>query len=153
MRRDKAIQYFKLAKYHADLFSKDPHKKVGALFLAPESLQILSLGYNGMPRQVDENIPQRWERPMKFKFVEHAERNAIYNACRSGVCLEDAIAIVTWFPCTDCARAIIQSGVKTLVTVYPDFNHHRWGGDFQVSMEMLQEVGMSLIFLEPNELV
>ena len=46
MRRDKAIKYFKLAKYQADLFSKDPSKKVGALFLAPESFQILSIGFN-----------------------------------------------------------------------------------------------------------
>lgn len=82
MRRDKAIKYFKLANYQADLFSKDTSKKVGALFLAPESLQILSLGFNGFPRGIDETNTERWKYPNKKFHVEHAERNAIYNACR-----------------------------------------------------------------------
>lgn len=152
MRRDKAIQYFKLARHQADIFSKDPRQKVGAIFLAPESLQILSLGYNGMPRKVNENIPDRWERPIKYKYVEHAERNAVYNACRHGTPLEGSICVVTMFPCCDCARALIQAGTTVVVSLAPNYEHPRWGADFKVSIEMFGEAGVEIILLNEDEL-
>lgn len=151
MRRDKAIQYFKLAKYQAQLFSKDPNKKVGCIILAPESLQILSCGYNGLPRNINESVSERWQRPLKLKWCEHSERNALYNACRSGTALENAIAVVTFYPCADCARGLIQSGIKTIVTLKPDFEHERWGEDFKISQEMFGEVGMNMIILDDVE--
>lgn len=152
IRRDKAIKYYKLAHHQASLFSKDPHTKVGALLLAPHSLQVLSMGYNGMPRSVDETVACRWERPIKYKYVEHAERNALYNACRHGTPVNGSIAIITMFPCCDCARALIQSGVKCIVTSKPDYDHPVWGADFAVSSEMFSEVGMSVMLLNECEL-
>jgi dCMP deaminase len=151
MRRDKAVKYFKLAEQQAILFSKDS-TKVGAILLAPGSHQVLSLGYNGMPRNVDESIERRWERPTKYKYVEHAERNALYNACRHGTPLQGCVAVVTMFPCCDCARALIQAGVSTLVTVKPDFGREVWGSDSAISMEMFQEVGISLLLLDQSDL-
>lgn len=152
MRKDKAIQYHKLACCLAQEFSKDPSTQVASILLAPDSLQVLSLGYNGMPRGINETVAERWERPRKYQFVEHAERNALYNACRRGTPLEGCICVVTMFPCTDCARALIQSGVKTLVAPRPDIQDPRWGGQFETSMEMFQEVGMDLMLLENTEL-
>ena len=152
MRRDKAIKYMKLAKYQADLLSKDPNCKVGCMILAPDSLQILSLGFNGMPRGIDETKLERWERPDKYFFVEHAERNAIYNATRRGTPLENSISIITLFPCVDCARGLIQSGIHTIVTMIPDFNHHRWGSSFQCSYNMFKEANLEIIFLNDSEL-
>ena len=151
MRRDKAIKYFQLAQYQANLFSKDASTKVGSILLAPTSLQILSCGYNGFPRGVDETKQDRWERPTKYLYTEHAERNAVYNACRQGTPLEKSIAVVTMFPCHDCARALIQVGVSTLVTRKPDFNNARWGESFKTSMEMFQEVGMQMVLLDDAE--
>jgi dCMP deaminase len=151
MRRDKAIQYFRLARFLADQFSKDPSTKVGAILLAPESLQVLSLGYNGMPRGIQEDKPERWERPLKYQFVEHAERNSLYNACRHGTPVENSILVVTMFPCTDCTRAVIQSGVKTVVTLSPNMDCERWGAQFRTSIEMFEEVGMELVLLEATE--
>lgn len=150
MKREKAVKYFELAKHLADSFSKDASTKVGAIFLAPESLQILSMGYNGMPRGFDETKPERWERPQKYLYVEHAERNAIYNACRHGTPLENSIAVVTMFPCSDCMRALIQSGVKQIITLRPDLTCLRWGTHFKASMEMCTECGVELIFVDPN---
>jgi len=49
-----------------------------------------------------------------------------------------------WFPCTDCARAIIQSGITDLVCSIPDFKDERWGEDFKISFEMLKECGINL---------
>ena len=151
MDRNKALKYMKLAQTQAQLFSKDPSVKVGAIFLRPESLEILTMGYNGMPRKIDEKKAERWEKPIKYKWVEHAERNAIYNASRHGTPLEGAIAIITLFPCCSCARALIQSGIQTVVTFEPDYNHHRWGEDFTLSFEMFQEVGIKIILLTPDE--
>jgi dCMP deaminase len=148
IRKDKAKQYFKLAQVQADIFSKDPSTKVGAILLAPDSLQVLSLGYNGMPRGILETVEQRWERPIKYRYVEHAERNALYNACRHGTPIEGAIAVVTLFPCTDCTRALIQSGVKCIVTQKPDLTCQRWGEDFTISMEMIQETNMECIYVD-----
>ncbi len=150
MNLDKAEKYFKLAKYQAQLFSKDPVCKVGAILLAPNSYQILSMGYNGLPRKIEET-PERWERPLKYKYVEHAERNAIYNASRHGTPLEGAIAVITKFPCCDCARALIQSGITHIVTESPDFNHPRWGEDFKISQEMFKEVNIEIIKIDLNK--
>jgi dCMP deaminase len=152
MDKTKAIKYFKLVRYRADTFSKDPSTKVGCLLLAPESLQILSMGYNGFPRGVDENDQSRWERPIKYSFVEHSERNCLYNACRSGVCTNNSIAIITLYPCCDCCRALIQSGIKTVITAVPDFDHHRWGDDFKISKLMFEEAKVDIVLLTKEEL-
>jgi dCMP deaminase len=151
MDRQKAIKYFKLVRFMAELFSKDPAKKVGCLLLAPHSLQILSLGYNGFARGVDETKKERWERPIKYSFVEHAERNCLYNACRSGVSTDGSIAVITLFPCCDCCRALIQSGIKTIITLKPDYNHPRWGEDFKLSGVMFEEANVDVMFLEEKE--
>lgn len=148
LRKDKAEKFFKLAEYQAELFSKDPSTKVGALFIAPESLQVLSFGYNGHPRKVDETDPARWERPHKYYYVAHAEMNAIANACRHGTPLENAIAVVTMFPCASCAKLMIQAGIKLIVTRTPDFKCPRWGTEFKYSFEMLNESGVELMYIE-----
>lgn len=142
----KLSKYYKLAKYMAELFSKDPSTKVGAIILNPESHQILSTGYNGMPRKVDESIVQRWTRPAKYKFVEHAERNALYNAGRCGTSVAGAIAIVTHYPCHDCARGLIQSGIKTVVTTSPP-DDPNWNESWGISKMLFEEVGVEVILL------
>lgn len=148
----KAIQYYQLARHVADIFSKDPSTKVGAIFIAPESYQVLSIGYNGMPRGIDEKDPSRWERPGKYEMVEHAERNCIYNAVRHGSPLNNSIAIVTLFPCCDCSRGIIQAGIKTLVTTKTEDAAKRWGEAWIRSEEMLREAGVDIILLTTEEI-
>ena len=135
---EKIIKFYKLAKYQADIFSKDPNKKVCALFISPNTYQILSAGYNGMPRSFNES-EERWQRPMKYKYVVHAEANGIYNSSLSGVSLSGSICIVTMFPCSNCAKGLIQVGIKSLYTIEPNLDHERWGEDFGYSLELLQE--------------
>lgn len=154
LKLSKAIKYYKLTEYMANLFSKDPSTKVGALFMYPGTLQILSMGYNGMPRGINETLDHRWERPLKYKFTEHAERNAIYNAAQAGTSLRDSICVVSMFPCADCARGIIQSGCKMVVArdidcfikEHPDISE-RWKEDWNISIEMMKEAGIELMFL------
>ena len=93
--------------------SKDPSSQVGACIVSPEN-KILSLGYNGMPIGCsDDDMP--WEREgdeleTKYMYVCHAELNAILNSAHNN--LKGARVYVTLFPCNECAKAIIQSGVK-----------------------------------------
>lgn len=61
---------------------------------------------------IDTNREDVHQRPAKYVYTEHSERNAIYKAARAGLELEGAIAYLTWFPCADCARALVQSGIK-----------------------------------------
>ena len=77
MKEEKIKKFFELSKFQAELFSKDNSTKVCALFVDPESLHILSTGFNGMPRNIDEKIEKRWERPQKYKYIVHAEANGI----------------------------------------------------------------------------
>ena len=119
MNRVKAMKYMEVARA-VSKFSKDESTKVGAVILGKDSLEIRSLGYNGAPRgcSADEDA-KRMERPEKYFWMEHAERNAIYNAARVGVPLEGSAILITHPPCMDCARALVQVGIKEVYWVKP----------------------------------
>ena len=91
---------------------------------------------------------ERWDKPEKYNYIVHAEKNGIYNACRNGVSLKDSICIVTFFPCSECARALIQVGVKTVVSSFPDFDHIKYGESFKYSLEMFNEVGINILYVK-----
>ena len=135
-------EYFlKLAETVA-LKSKDQSSKIGAVIAGPEH-EIRSTGYNGFPRGLNDNDTARQERPLKYKFFEHAERNAIYNAARFGAPIEGCIMYCPWPPCTDCARAIIQAGIKRLVVANAIINcPDRWHNDMCIAADMLRECGV-----------
>lgn len=96
--------------------SKDNHTQVGACIVNQEN-KIVSVGYNGMPTGCpDDEMP--WEREgdflnIKYPFVCHAELNAILNS--AAVSLKGCTLYVTLFPCNECAKAIIQSGIKKVI--------------------------------------
>ena len=97
--------------------SKDPNTQVGACIVSPDNI-IISTGYNGMPKGCsDDEFP--WERKAdtevdtKYPYVVHAELNAILNA--NGRDLRGSRIYVALFPCNECAKAIIQSGVKEVL--------------------------------------
>lgn len=143
---EKAKKYYKLAQYQAGLFSKDPSTKVAAILIAPDTHQILSTGYNGVCRKLKETN-ERWTRPKKYDYVIHAEINSICNAARSGIKIENSICVVTMFPCVDCCKALIQSGVDTIVCEKPDLNHERWGESFKISLELFNEGNVNIIYV------
>lgn len=93
--------------------SKDKHTQHGCIIVGPNH-EIRSTGYNSFPRGIDDNVPERFERPEKYLWMEHSERNAIFNAARVGVPLDGCTLYVSGIPCIDCCRAIIQCGIKTI---------------------------------------
>jgi dCMP deaminase len=151
MRHDKAVSFLRQAFFVANEFSKDPSTKVGCLLLSPSDLTILSQGYNGMPRKLLET-PERWERPLKYLYVRHAERNAIDNAARSGTRIDGCICVVTFLPCMGCAGSLIQVGCTEIVTPTPDFEHPRWGEEFRRSNAMFTELGIALQYVDHTEI-
>ena len=78
-------------------WSKDPSTKTGAVVVGPDK-EIRATGYNGLVRGVADDIPERMERPTKYDFFEHAERNAIYNACLTGTQLKGCTIFCTLTP-------------------------------------------------------
>lgn len=123
--------------------SKDPTTKHGCVIVGPEH-EIRSTGYNGMPRGVDDNIPARSERPEKYLWFEHAERNAIYNAARNGTPLSGCVLYITGWPCVDCTRALIQVGIKGVIIhdLNIESTKERWGDSIKRSKVMLEETGV-----------
>jgi dCMP deaminase len=101
--------------------SKDPSTQVGACIVNPDK-KIVGIGYNGFPNGIDDNqFP--WGKQgdyvdTKYPYVVHAEPNAILNATTS---LKNCTIYVTLFPCCECAKLIIQSGIKEIVYIY-DFH-------------------------------
>ena len=127
-------------------WSKDRSTKVGAVIVNGRN-KLVSVGYNGFPIGFDDNVDQRHERPQKYEYTEHAERNAIYSAAELGVSVKGCTMYLCWFPCPDCARAIIQSGISKLVCKSFDVQDPKWGDGFLKSKEMLVECGVELKFI------
>jgi dCMP deaminase len=127
--------------------SKDPSSQIGAVIVGPER-QIISTGFNGFPRGIDEGDATRWERPAKYMWVEHAERNAVYNAARHGIALRGCTLYLYGFgpivvPCTECSKALIQSGIVEIVG-YAAKTHTGWDENLKFSEALLDEAGIKV---------
>jgi dCMP deaminase len=108
---DKWDKRFLELAIHISGWSKDPSTKVGAVIVAPDK-RIISLGYNGFPRGVVDTEERLNDRETKYKFVAHAERNALDNTDQS---IRGCTMYATLQPCPECAKSIIQRGVKKVV--------------------------------------
>lgn len=116
-------EYFMGIASLSSLRSKDPSTQVGAC-IVDNNNKVVSIGYNGMPRGVDDNkIPWGHGEGLdsKYLYVCHAEFNAILNT-RNGSALSGCKIYVTLFPCNECAKAIVQVGIKEVI--YLDDKYH-----------------------------
>ena len=135
-------EYFMGLAHLSALRSKDPNTQVGAAII-DENHRVVSVGYNGFPTGVsDDEFP--WSREggvltSKYAFVVHAELNAILNSQRS---VRGCTIYVSLFPCNECAKAIIQSGIKKIVYESDKYN----GVDTNIaSKRMLKAAGVELV--------
>lgn len=129
--------------YLTSMKSKDRSSKAGAIIVGPDN-EIRSTGFNSPCRGVDDSREDIHERPKKYAFFEHAERNAFYNAARIGVSCKGAKLYVNWCPCVDCARAIVQSGITEVIVhkEHPNNHSERWMDSMIMSKEMFSECGI-----------
>lgn len=127
--------------------SKDPNTQVGACIVNQEH-RIVGLGYNGFPAGCsDDNLP--WAREgefldTKYPYVVHAELNAILNSIQK---LNNCTIYVDLFPCNECAKAIIQSGIKEIVYLCDKYAHT---DIVKASKRMLEQAGVKTRMLEPK---
>lgn len=131
-------------------WSKDDSTKVGAVVYDKDRTPI-SNGYNGFPRGVDDTIPERHERPLKYKYVQHAEQNTINHCARKGNATEGCHIYTTHFPCSNCAGSIINSGLVKVIIDIKTFSTSyqvRWKEDIEVSQTMFDEAGVEVVFVD-----
>lgn len=134
-------RYLDIAK-EVSTWSKDPSKQIGAVAVGDKG-QILSQGYNGFPRGVKDTDDRYNNREEKYKYVVHGEMNCIYNACNSGVSLNGATLYVTGLPvCSECAKGIIQVGIKKVVMEYPKDIPPIWEQSVQLTKQMFHEANV-----------
>ena len=141
-------EYFIGIAEQVKLKSRDESTQIGSVIVGKDNA-ILSTGYNSFPRGLDDSRQERQERPEKYLWIEHSERNAIYNAARIGVSLKDStIYMTSGAPCMDCSRAIINSGIKNIYckTICTTTNKARWEEEQKKSIEMLTECGVNIFF-------
>lgn len=144
------IQYFLGIAEQVKLKSKDQSTQIGAIIVGKDK-EIRSTGYNSFPRGLDDSKPERQERPEKYFWFEHAERNAIYNAARMGTPIDGTtIYLTSGPPCADCARAIINSGIRKVYckSVCTTKNKEKWQESQEKALEMLKECDVEVIFYE-----
>ena len=134
-------EYFMSLAHLSAMRSKDPNTQVGACIVNDKN-RVVGIGYNGMPYGCsDDEYP--WEREgeyheTQYAYVVHAELNAILNSTGS---LDNCSIFVSLFPCNECAKAIIQSGISEVV-----YESDKYAEDTKVlaSKRMLQSAGVSL---------
>lgn len=140
-------RYLELAQ-HISKWSKDPSKQIGAIVIGSAG-QVLAQGYNGFPRGIADHKSDYANREIKYTKVVHAEMNAIYNASRTGVSLEGSTMYVYGLPvCHECAKGIIQVGIKHVVMrkTY-DNSKSRWKDSCTLAEQLFKEAGVSITYV------
>jgi dCMP deaminase len=121
-------------------------RQVGAAIAPADGTPVIAR-CNTFPKGV-RDIEERHLGDGRFVWMEHAERNALYEAARRGVATEGAVLATTFFPCIDCARAIVQSGVAFLCTPASALDDPVWGESFLRSRIIIEEGGVEMVFVE-----
>jgi len=144
------LKYIELAKKFAS-WSKDPSVKVGAVAIGSKG-QVLSQGYNGFPKQFNDSLDIYKTSELKKKYIIHAEMNCIYHATLNGISLEGSTLFVYGLEvCHECAKGIIQVGIKEVVTYSPNQPKDKWLESFKTSEELLAKSNINYIKLHKNK--
>lgn len=152
-RIDSWDEYFYRMAELGKLKSKDRSTKCCSVIVGPAN-NVLSIGFNGFPRGVDDNVESRHERPEKYLYTEHGERNAFYNAAMHGIKIGGARVYLSGggLPCADCARAVIQCGIVEIIVMDQPFQGKGglWEASMKASEIMLKEAGVKVTLLDQN---
>ncbi|WP_091977027.1 deoxycytidylate deaminase [Bradyrhizobium ottawaense] len=122
--------------------SKDPSTKVGAVIVRPDRT-VASMGYNGFPRGIKDSDERLNDRPTKYSMVVHAEPNAILSAREP---VRGYSIYTTLFTCADCAKLIIQAGIKKVVS--PTYDIERWEKSLTLSKQLFTEAGVEFKLID-----
>lgn len=136
-------KYVNLAK-EVSTWSKDPSRHIGAVAVSQKG-QVLATGYNGFPRGMFDTTERYSDRALKYKYIVHAEMNCIYNATYNGVSL-DGSSLFVWGlpPCSECAKGIIQVGIKTVYWSTDMEVPPQWLTSLETTQKMFNETDVEL---------
>jgi dCMP deaminase len=140
--------YFLSIAEQVKVKSKDKNTQIGAVIVGNDN-EILSTGYNSFPRGLDDTKEERQERPEKYYFMVHAEANAIVNAAKNGISINNSkIYLTCGIPCAECVKLIINSGIKQIFCkkTDDDVKGELWIKSKQKSLDMISECGIEVIF-------
>ena len=121
---------------------------MGAVLVGNKS-QIISQGFNGFPREIEDTADRLNDRTTKNKFVIHAEMNSIYNAIFNGASTEGATIYISGLPCChECAKGIIQTGIsKVVMDSDPESSKSPWDESGKLALEMFKEAGVEYVIV------
>lgn len=139
-------RFVELAEYIAT-WSKDKSRGVGAVIVNNDK-RVISMGYNGFPSGIDDDIEERHQKPTKYEWTVHAEENAIANAARIGASTNGATIYLNLFPCARCSGNIINCGIKKVVVLnMPNYNDATYGKEFIISRQKLIEADVEIGYI------
>lgn len=143
------VEYFQELAHTIKKKSKDNNTQIGVVIVGKDK-EIISTGYNSFPRGINDEVMKRQERPEKYYWFEHAERNAIYNAARIGVSTKGSTMYLSCgIPCADCARAIINAGITRIFVERNDYTKGpHWADSQERSWEMFDEAKVKVCFYD-----
>lgn len=139
------LKFIDVAEAMASL-SKDPSTKVAALAIDDDGM-ILASGYNGFPRGVDDDPALYADKEQKYARVVHAEQNLVAMAARHGIKLcGSSVLLTSLYPCRDCAKILIQVGIKKVYAPEMPPGHSRiWYEHQSISEEMFNQSGVEVV--------
>jgi dCMP deaminase len=142
-------QLFMSMVYLVAMKSKDENTHVGAVIVGPDN-EVRSVGYNNFPRHINDEVPERQERPEKYKWFAHAEVNSIANAAMVGIPVKGCRMYTNGVPCNGCALMIVNSGIKKVIVdkEWDDNNYNQWIEEAERTRVMFAEAGVELEFWE-----
>lgn len=148
-------KYCELARHFSE-WSKDPSTCVGAVTVGDNG-QILSQGYNGFPRGIEDTSHRLSNRELKYKYIVHAEMNCIYNASLNGTSLKNSTLYVYGLPvCSECAKGVIQVGISRVVIYTPNVTldefQGTWMDSYLISSNMFDECNVDYIWYDANSI-
>lgn len=137
-------RFLELAE-HVATWSKDPSRKVGAV-IVNDKRRIVSVGYNGFPAGLEDTDTRLLDRDTKYKFMQHAERNAIENA--SVASFEGCTLYSTLLPCIECAKSIVSKEIRRVVTYKVDNDPRNEVLLHDYTATLFNEVGVEVLFYD-----
>lgn len=137
----------KLAAGEINTWSKDPSTKVSAVIFRGK--HPVAMSYNGFPPGIADTDERLNNRELKYKFVQHAEANAISTCAKLGIATEGTTMAVTHHPCPTCAGQMISAGIAKVICQppSPDFLS-RWADDVNLAKQLFKEAGVELVIID-----